>query len=275
MISTNILFKDLTKIITFPKIEWKDIKERLIQGKIVSTTRNSCGVKKKIFNVNEIYNTQWGSKIEIIKVEYFKDPIKIPTWNKMNSTMHKSIEYGIKMCGTDNLQWVHLKAVENKLPILTTPKELLKFMKLIKYDFHTDEEKYIIKSPEQLIQSRLGICYDEVELERIYFNFWKYQFKTFFIYSSDPKDEKPTHTFLIFKKNSQYFWFEHSWENNRGIHGPFKSYRNSVNFVGNIFKHSIGVKSVNVIDYNKPKDNLKIRDFGRNIIHNNNTGYLI
>jgi hypothetical protein len=96
-------------IITFPKVEWNDVKHQLLIGNEISTTRNSCGIKKKVFRVGDIYETQWGMKIIITKVKHFNNPKKIPTWNKMNKTMIKSIMYGIKMCGIDNLQWVHLK----------------------------------------------------------------------------------------------------------------------------------------------------------------------
>ena len=98
-------------IITFPKVEWNDIKHQLSIGNEISTTRNSCGIKKKVFHVGDIYKTQWGVKIKITKVDFFDNPKKIPTWNEMDDAMIKSIMYGIDMCGTDNLQWVHLKKV--------------------------------------------------------------------------------------------------------------------------------------------------------------------
>lgn len=42
------------------------------------------------------------------------------------------------------------------------------------------------------------------------------EFKTYFIVHYDD-DKCPTHTFLIYKENNKYYWFEHSWEKYRGI----------------------------------------------------------
>jgi len=95
--------------ITFPKPEWKSIKDHLNSGKVVSTTRNSCGKNLKVFKVGQKYETQWGDVVVIIKTIHFDDPEKIPTWSKMNKGMRDSIIWGIKMCGTKNLYWVHLK----------------------------------------------------------------------------------------------------------------------------------------------------------------------
>jgi len=95
-------------IIIFPKSEWANTKRNLNSGKEISTTRNSCGKNIKIFKPNQIYKTEWGVQIIITKVQHFDDPLKIPTYSKMNKIMKNSIDHGIKMCGTDNLQWNHL-----------------------------------------------------------------------------------------------------------------------------------------------------------------------
>ena len=39
----------------------------------------------------------------------------------------------------------------------------------------------------------------------------------------DIPDEYPAHSYLVFKRGNQYHWFEHSWQNKNGIHGPFDS----------------------------------------------------
>jgi len=102
-------------IITFPKVELDSVKRNLnsgiISGIMQTTTRNSCGKNTKIFKVGQIYKTQWGDKVQIVKVIHYDDPTKIPTWNMMNKTMQNSIIYGIKMCGTKNLNWVHIKKI--------------------------------------------------------------------------------------------------------------------------------------------------------------------
>ena len=112
MILENYLKKIQTPgIIFFPKEEWKSVKKRLENGEEVSSTRNSCGKNKRVFKVGQKYKTDWGMKIKITKVQHFDNPEKIPAWNKMTKAMQKSIKQGIKMCGTDNLQWIHLRKI--------------------------------------------------------------------------------------------------------------------------------------------------------------------
>ena len=59
-----------------------------------------------------------------------------------------------------------LESYLNKIDKLYTPEDILKVTSLIKYDNHTDDDKYIIKTPKEIITSKSGICYDIVELER-------------------------------------------------------------------------------------------------------------
>ena len=81
-------------------------------------------------------------------------------------------------------------------------------------EYDNFDNDYILQSPTDLIKSKLGVCWDQVELERYYFNQTDYEIKTFFIINSN----NTTHTFLIFINNNKYYWFEHSFEKYRGIH---------------------------------------------------------
>lgn len=78
-------------------------------------------------------------------------------------------------------------------------------------------KKYILQSPKDIIKNKIGVCWDQVELERHYFNSNDWNIKTFFLVHYDG-NECPTHTFLTFEKNDKYYWFEHAWEKFRGIH---------------------------------------------------------
>lgn len=78
-----------------------------------------------------------------------------------------------------------------------------------------------LSSPTNMIEHGIGICYDQVELERDFFKKQGYVFKTFFIwFKCNRANNYPTHTYLVFKdKNtSAWYWFEHSDFNNKGIH---------------------------------------------------------
>ena len=76
---------------------------------------------------------------------------------------------------------------------------------------------YYLLSPEELLRSKCGVCWDQVELERRLFNDSGISCNTYFIYIDDKK-ELPSHTFLTFQQNSKYYRFEHSWHDMGGIH---------------------------------------------------------
>ena len=78
-------------------------------------------------------------------------------------------------------------------------------------------KNYILPSPKEIIGNKVGVCWDQVELERYYFKGNDWNIKTYFIVHYD-NDKCPTHTFLTFEKGNKYYWFEHSWEKFRGIH---------------------------------------------------------
>ena len=78
------------------------------------------------------------------------------------------------------------------------------------------ESLYTLQSPGETLNNKVGVCWDQVELERYLFDKENIKFNTYFIvYYSD--NICPTHTFLIYKIDNDYYWFEHSWEKYRGI----------------------------------------------------------
>lgn len=76
---------------------------------------------------------------------------------------------------------------------------------------------YHLQSPVELRQSKVGVCWDQVELERELFSKTSYIFTTYFIYIKEG-DMLPSHTFLVYEDQGKYYWFEHSWNEYRGIH---------------------------------------------------------
>lgn len=78
-------------------------------------------------------------------------------------------------------------------------------------------EFYYLLSPEELLDKKCGVCWDQVELERKLFKDFGIATKTYFIYISDG-DIVPSHTFLVYEDDGKYCWFEHSWEIYVGIH---------------------------------------------------------
>ena len=111
--------------------------------------------------------------------------------------------------------------------------EINKIMDNINYGFITKDNKiindnnskewdnfneyYYLQSPEELLKSKVGVCCDQVELERYLFSKYNINTKTYFIYLDD-LENLPSHTFLVYQDNNKYYWYEHSWYNQKGIH---------------------------------------------------------
>ena len=125
---------------------------------------------------------------------------------------------------------------------------------------------YFLLSPEELLSSRCGVCWDQVELERKLFNDANIDCDTFFIYIDD-NENLPSHTFLIFQLNNKYYWFEHSWYDMKGIH-EYNNIKALLNDVKNKFidsrKNEIN-SNLNyetfIYKYNKPKYHISCDEF--------------
>lgn len=74
---------------------------------------------------------------------------------------------------------------------------------------------YILQTPDELLKSKYGVCWDQVELER---NILKdYKTKSYFMVYYD-NENCPSHTFITIEYNNKYYWYEHSWNIYKGIH---------------------------------------------------------
>ena len=125
---------------------------------------------------------------------------------------------------------------------------------------------YYLLSPEELLHSKCGVCWDQVELERKLFNDANINCDTYFIYIDD-NENLPSHTFLIFQLNNKYYWFEHSWYDMKGIH-EYNNIKALLNDVKNKFIDSIK-NEINsnlnyetfIYKYNKPKYHISCDEF--------------
>ena len=118
---------------------------------------------------------------------------------------------------------------------IKTPEELLAFMKdnitygfvgknskkvfVSEEDMDAGWEEYYLQSPEELLDSKHGVCWDAAELERLWFFEHGYEPKVYFLmFAKEEGTDLPTHTFLVYNKNDKWYWFEHSFGAHRGIH---------------------------------------------------------
>lgn len=115
-----------------------------------------------------------------------------------------------------------------------TPQDLMNFFeKYLKYgfvynkkiftddmpDFQQNMDKYYkIRLGIDFINHKYGVCWDFCELERVFFEEKKIEHECYFIESYINKTTGgPTHTFLLYKMNNNWYWFEYSWKFLRGI----------------------------------------------------------
>jgi len=169
-----------------------------------------------------------------------------------------------------------------------TPQELLEFMDIIEYGYLANGNKYNYKdedafeahidewrlsSPQQLLENKIGHCFDQVELERDWFAKNNYKFKAYFIffYNCDDKTYS-NHTFLIYEDNNKYYYFEHSWGDMKGIY-EFDSLSETFNYVAlknlQADKPLVeDIKKLTIIEYGKPEYNVDYETFTANILKN-------
>lgn len=113
---------------------------------------------------------------------------------------------------------------------MNTPEELINKMRNIEYGW-TDKNKerhdkkiirkefeaaWHLQSPTELDKSKLGVCLDQVEYERVFFEERNIPHKAIImIYDTGVK--KHMHTFLVYKEKKNYCWIENTYENYKGI----------------------------------------------------------
>lgn len=173
---------------------------------------------------------------------------------------------------------------------INKPIELLKFMEdNVEYGFcDLDGNKYNetmkdfnikcnelwkLSSPEELLKNKMGICFDQVELERDWFTKNNYKFKTIFIMFFNTN--LPTHTFLAYEENNNWYWFEHSDFANKGIH-KFNNYEELIDYQKK--KHIDYVSSfmeiteklladLHIIEFDKPEYDINGKEYISYIIN--------
>ena len=129
---------------------------------------------------------------------------------------------------------------------------------------YTFNKVYYIMSPEELLNKKIGVCWDQVELERKLFEESNIKNETYFIYIDD-KNNLPSHTFLVYYVNNKVYWFEHSWFDEKGIH----EYNNLNDLLNDVEIKFIKSREnevpkgldVHIYKYNKPNYNISCNEF--------------
>ena len=167
-----------------------------------------------------------------------------------------------------------------------TPEELLDFMsKNINYgylgkngrvyhygdsDFDRDwYEQYILESYDELLENLYGNCWDQVELEREWFLKNGYEIKTIYeMVKLDYDNIFPTHSFLVYKDNNYWYWFENSDFDNRLIH-KFNTleellnyqYKKYVDYLKTFNISNDEISKIIITEFDKPKDHISVDEY--------------
>ena len=154
---------------------------------------------------------------------------------------------------------------ENFTVDVETPEELLEWMDRIHYRWmdsdykkHTEGrgeefyDEYSMLLPYEVLEQKSGVCWDQTVFENYVFDKqFDYEHKMIFI----QQYEISTHAFFVFKKDGKWYHFEHSFEDFKGIHGP---YDNVEDIVKDVYEKMEDFEGGEDLGYNwvvmKPED---------------------
>lgn len=102
------------------------------------------------------------------------------------------------------------------------------------------QELYRTSSIEEILTNKVGICFDQVELERYYLS-KDYNTSSYAIISPHM-----VHSFLVLESDDRYIYFEHSSSKNRGIY-DFNSKDELLEYTIDCFAKLHNIKNKNKI----------------------------
>ncbi len=89
-----------------------------------------------------------------------------------------------------------------------------------------DAESYSLQSPNELLKTHIGICWDMTELSRCFFeNMTSLKHETYYLFYDDNKG-CPSHSILVFYNNNKVYWFEPMINDNTCYYSGIHEYNN-------------------------------------------------
>ena len=114
-----------------------------------------------------------------------------------------------------------------------SPEELLEWMDSIDYGWMDEDyeaydkiddddfwDNYSMLLPHEVFKHKKGVCWDQTIFENYVFD-KEFDYEHHMIFIQQYK--VGTHTFLVYKDDDQWYWFEHAFNDHKGIHGPYDS----------------------------------------------------
>ncbi len=130
---------------------------------------------------------------------------------------------------------------------------------------------FYFQSPKQLLESQIGTCFEQVELERDLISKLGCEVRTYFIYYPSDTYEL-SHAFLIYKDSKKYYWLENAWQKYKGLH-TYNTKEDLFNDVLNKFVTTIpkgDFKKVKMYLYEKPRFGINYLKFFAHCINGRN-----
>lgn len=86
-------------------------------------------------------------------------------------------------------------------------------------DMEYDTSNHKLRSPKDTLRYGMGNCHDQTLLELDVLQRMGYNPKAKFIMEVDPNTNKggTTHSYVYFKDNNKYVWFENAWDDESGV----------------------------------------------------------
>lgn len=133
-----------------------------------------------------------------------------------------------------------------------------------------DAKSYWLQSPKELLDSRLGICWDMTELYRCFFQLMtNLNGETYYLYYDDNQG-CPSHSIFVFYSNHKVYWFEPRLESLTFDYSGIHEYRNIKELLTD-FKNKL-IKYLQIegkIPINYQEDDIHIYQYERPRYHIN------
>ncbi len=78
----------------------------------------------------------------------------------------------------------------------------------VKHHGANNSPEYFLQTPEEVLNSEIGICWDQTELQRAWFIEHGYEVQTFLLFYELNENCWPSHSVLVYREGSKYCWFE-------------------------------------------------------------------
>lgn len=78
----------------------------------------------------------------------------------------------------------------------------------IRHEGANNSDEYALQTPMELMKSRVGICWDQTELQRAWFKVHGYEVETYLLYYELSENCWPSHSILVYHNAGHVCWFE-------------------------------------------------------------------